>query len=164
MTECRVPVEYDSDNERWNITFRWIKSHHDRWGCRQSGIRCYAPKFLPVEPLAVVGDGVHTDRSKIDPDAGFGLFASQDYAANDWITFYDGSLMSYERIRGKFVDDGANRSSRSHWCVLPDEDLVIKGLTKETCQRRGGASMANSAANRSIVNARLRLAPCKYTT
>ena len=93
--------------------------------------------------LATINNGVLILPSLI-PDAGMGLFAQRTFRKGEYITLYDGEVVTR---------DEANRRRHTHMAAR--EGIIVDGL-KTQIEGRGGGSFANGTrlekeSNASIV-------------
>lgn len=95
----------------------------------------------PPKNVAVIGNGVHVSASGI-PDAGFGLFASRRFKRGEWITLYDGEVVTRK--------EAWRRDVRSH--IASRDGTIVDGI-KTPRVGRGGGSFANCSLNAKSANA-----------
>jgi hypothetical protein len=89
-------------------------------------------------PVATIGDGVEVKLSNIS-GAGWGLFATRDFAANEYITEYDGTVITASEARTLHLIRRA-----SHVRSLEPMHSAIDGFgVSPTARGRGGGSFAN---------------------
>ena len=98
-------------------------------------------KFVDPHSLSVIGDGVYVKESQIC-NAGYGLYAQKKFHRGDYITLYDGDVLSRK--------DAWNTKILTHMCTR--EGVYIDGIKVPICHR-GGGSFANSAAFKKDANA-----------
>lgn len=96
-----------------------------------------------IRTLGVVGDGLEIKISTI-PGAGGGLFATREFAKNEWVTFYDGRVISHEEAKELEKTPGAV----SHVRKVSSMHSMIDGLRDAQLamdENRGGGSFINDA-------------------
>ncbi|KAH0471993.1 MAG: uncharacterized protein KVP18_000380 [Porospora cf. gigantea A] len=90
--------------------------------------------------IATINDGVSVEPSKLEGNAGFGLFAQRDFKRGDRVTEYVGHVVSYDaakRLR--------NKRQASHVVSVSSQCTCIDGI-KQPRTYHGGASFANDAS------------------
>lgn len=98
-----------------------------------------------IAALSTINDGVHVSESRIE-GAGNGLFASKWYKRGDYITQYDGEIVTKK--------EALLRPCLTH--MAGREGVIVDGL-KDPILGRGGGSFANGSrlsrgANAEIVS------------
>ena len=146
----------NSDDQRWNVTFRWIRDHCVSHHACQSVHVAPNPLGLPARRYAVIGNGVDvTSTSVMGPAAGCGLIATMPFLPRDIITAYQGELLWMPAVTAKASGTSDNRV-HSHFKRISGTDYVISGFKGvDITFGSGGASVANCAARKSDANARL---------
>src|SRR5688500_1644374 len=97
--------------------------------------------------LSRLGSGLEVKQSQI-PNAGYGLYASINFKQNDYITIYEGKI-----ITKKEADEITKKDPerRSHMRSLQLGQSVIDGKI-DPIPGKGGASFANDANNTNFKN------------
>jgi len=151
----RVPF-MNSDDQRWNVTFRWIRNHRVSHTACQSTRVAPAPAGLPARRYAVIGNGVGvTPTSVMGPAAGCGLIATMHFLPRDIITAYEGELVWMPAVTAKASISNSD-ITHSHYRRISGSDYVISGFKGiDIVFGSGGASVANCAARKRDANARL---------
>tara|TARA_B100001741_G_scaffold313371_1_gene319292 strand:- start:2917 stop:3312 length:396 start_codon:yes stop_codon:yes gene_type:complete len=98
-------------------------------------------KFVNPKSLSSIGNGVYVKNSQI-PHAGYGLYAQKMFYRGDFITLYDGEILSRR--------EAWDRKVLTHMCTR--EGVYVDGL-KTPSMGRGGGSFANSSAFKKDANA-----------
>jgi len=123
-------------------SFLVLLMHLEEWDPREGPKKKKKAKKRSNKP-AVVDDGVEIGPSLI-PNAGQGLFATREFARNELVTKYEGSIMTDQEARDKCALDPANAS---HMRTMDSHHLVIDGLREATAAKgKGGGSFANESA------------------
>jgi len=146
----------NSDDQRWNVTFRWIRDHRVSHHACQSIHVAPNPLSLPARRYAVIGNGVDvTSTSVMGPAAGCGLIATMPFLPRDIITAYQGELVWMPAVTAKSSITSDNLA-HSHFKRISGSDFVISGFKGvDIAFGSGGASVANCAARKADANARL---------
>ena len=73
------------------------------------------------------------------------MFTLRTFRKGEVVTFYDGILLHVLKVTGKFINSCGGIANWSHWRSVPERDLIIKGVSRNSgaCNGRGGASIAN---------------------
>jgi hypothetical protein len=152
---CRVP-SMNSDDQRWNVTFRWIRNHCVSPHACQSKNVAPTPLGLPARRYAVIGNGVGvTSTSVMGPAAGCGLIATMPFMPRDVITAYHGELLWMPAVTAK-ASISSTDPCHSHYKRISGSDFVICGVKGvDISFGCGGASVANCAASKLESNAKL---------
>jgi len=143
----------NSDEQRWNMTFRWIRNHRvSPHACRNESLGP-RPISLPARHYATIGDGVGVTRvSVMGPNAGCGLLATISFEPGDLITAYHGELTWMPAVTAK----ASVTAESNHFKRISGSDFVIAGFTGRDIKfGSGGGSVANCASRKSDANARL---------
>ena len=146
----------NSDDQRWNVTFRWIRNYCVSPHACQSKIVAPTPLVLPARRYAVIGNGVGvTSTSVMGPAAGCGLIATMPFMPRDVITAYHGELIWMPAVTAK-ASISSSDPSQSHYKRISGSDFVICGFKGvDIAFGCGGASVANCARRKSESNAKL---------
>lgn len=103
----------------------------------------------PRSPQCTVGDGLKVDTSLIKR-AGFGLFATRDFRKNEYITHYEGEMISRQEALAR-----RSRGEDSHIKCLHLMGDCIDGIKgKFAVKGCGGASLVNDARSQRGNNSR----------
>ena len=151
----RVP-SMNSDDQRWNVTFRWIRDHCVSHSACQSTRVASCPVALPARRYAVIGNGVGVTRTSVmGPAAGCGLIATMPFLPRDIITAYEGELVWMAAVTAK-ASISSSDLSHSHYKRISGSDFVISGFKGvDIVFGSGGASVANCASRKRDANAKL---------
>ena len=146
----------NSDEQRWNVTFRWIRDHRVSPHACQSRLVAPTPLGLPARRYAVIGNGVEVTRSSVmGPTAGCGLIATMPFLPCDIITAYEGELIWMPAVTAQASISRDDRT-HSHFKRISGSDFVISGFKGVDIKfGSGGASVSNCAARKSDANAKL---------
>jgi len=146
----------NSDEQRWNVTFRWIRDHRVSHHACQSRHVAPSPVGLPARRYAVIGNGVEVTKSSVmGPTAGCGLIATMPFRPCDIITAYEGELIWMPAVTAK-ASMSRDNHTHSHFKRISGSDLVISGFKGVDIKfGSGGASVANCSARKSDSNAKL---------
>ena len=146
----------NSDDQRWNITFRWIRDHRVSHHACQSECAGPTPLGLPARRYAVIGNGVDvTSTSVMGPGSGCGLIATMPFMPRDIITAYHGDLVWMPAVTAK-ASLSSQGHDHSHFKRIAGSDFVISGFKGVNILfGSGGASVANCASRKADANARL---------
>ena len=146
----------NSDDQRWNITFRWIRDHRVSHHACQSTPVGPTPLGLPARRYAVIGNGVDvTSTSIMGPGSGCGLIATMPFMPRDIITAYHGDLVWMPAVTAK-ASLSSQDHGHSHFKRIAGSDFVISGFKGvDISFGSGGASVANCASRKADANARL---------
>lgn len=98
-------------------------------------------KLVYPQSLSTLGNGVYVKQSQI-PDAGNGLYAQRIFYRGDFITLYDGDVLSRREAWDSKI--------LTHMCTR--EGVYVDGI-RTPIFGRGGGSFANSAAFKKDANA-----------
>lgn len=99
--------------------------------------------FVDPKSLSTIGEGVYVTESKI-PNAGYGLFASKFFNRGDYITLYDGEVLSYK--------SAWSRRIITHMCTR--EGVYVDGI-KEPVLGKGGGSFSNTSKLKKYANSEI---------
>lgn len=103
----------------------------------------------PLSHQCTVGNGLRVKKSFI-PDAGFGLFATRDFLKNEYITHYEGDLISRQEALAR-----RSRGEDSHIKCLHLMGDCIDGIKGNSAVKGcGGASLVNDARSQKGNNTR----------
>ena len=146
----------NSDDQRWNVTFRWIRDHRVSHSACQSTRVAPCPVALPARRYAVIGNGVGVTRTSVmGPAAGCGLIATMPFLPRDIITAYEGELVWMAAVTAK-ASISSSDVSHSHYRRISGSDFVIAGFKGvDIVFGSGGASVANCANRKRDANAKL---------
>ena len=112
----------NSDDQRWNVTFRWIRDHRVSHSACQSTRVAPCPVALPARRYAVIGNGVGVTRTSVmGPAAGCGLIATMPFLPRDIITAYQGELVWMPAVTAKASISRENERERLMREIIENE-------------------------------------------